>query len=59
MEVLVRWACDCIEPRWACPYCHGEGTLERWLPVTALSLLRQEPYIIMSRREIRTSLVPK
>jgi hypothetical protein len=59
MEVLVRSACDCIEPRWACPFCNGEGTLEAWLPITVLPLLRQESYILMGHRQTRSSLVAK
>lgn len=52
MELLVRWACDCMDPRWACPYCNGAGTLERWLPVTDLPLLRHDSYIVMGRRKV-------
>jgi hypothetical protein len=54
MELLVRWACDCMEPRWACPYCNSDGTLERWLPAPDLALLRHESYIVMGRRKIRS-----
>jgi hypothetical protein len=54
MELLVRWACHCIEPHWACSYCNGEGTLERWLPVSTLPLLRYDSYILMGRRKTRS-----
>ena len=50
MEVLVRWDCHCIAPRWSCPDCEGEGIFERWLSREDLSFLPTAHAVLSTER---------
>ena len=52
MEVLLRWDCSCITPRWACPECGGEGLIDAWLTLEEAALLGK-PHIILSSERIK------